>query len=647
MTLPKEHRQAGRVATLMLLALTAFAATRASAIDFTPHGTQPGLMSALEDPSGCSSCHRGNNATTLPFMPHSSWGGSMMANATRDPLFWAALDIANQDVAAIGKPGVGDYCLRCHTPRGWLDGHVVKNGAGGSSGADGEKGCQLLGHYAAREGKSNEYSGVDCHVCHRSMPSGAQGQPGLIGNANLWIDDATDCTNEDGSVYGGPCRRGPYPYTSATDPLQPPHGWTYSKYHTQSALCGSCHDISTPDTDQGPLRTLIRADGSDSARPFPIERTYTEWNRSLFAEAIFRDGFGDVLRGTPMLVRAQQCQDCHMRASEDPNAKACLQNPAGSRTGNLPVHEFAGANTWVPSIIQNEYAAALGSDRPDDYDRTIAAAHAMLQSSAAVAATLTSYQPPAGATPGALGVRVAVTNLSGHKLPTGYSEGRRMWLNVQVRDAANLLVAESAAYDANSAVLSEDPQARVYEIQQGIWDTAAHSCAIEANGKQQFHFAINNCVLKDNRIPPLGFRPKAADDPNGDEVAPVGASYAETSPGSGVLVNSDRADYSFVLPANATAPFTATATLFYQTSSRDYIEFLRDEALANATPAENLMCSGGPNRPFSVGPQARTRGEFVYQLWNNAAADPVQPGYGKSPPATVTIATVSTNASPP
>ena len=45
----------------------------AMALDFTPHGTQPGLQSALEDPSGCSSCHRGNNAATLPFMPHSVW----------------------------------------------------------------------------------------------------------------------------------------------------------------------------------------------------------------------------------------------------------------------------------------------------------------------------------------------------------------------------------------------------------------------------------------------------------------------------------------------------------------------------------------------------------------------------------------------
>ena len=53
-------------------------------------------------------------------------------------------------------------------------------------------------------------------------------------------------------------------------------------------------------------------------------------------------------------------------------AKACEMNPAGSRTGNLPVHEFAGANAWMPGIIKNEFGGDL-LQQPGDYDRTIAA----------------------------------------------------------------------------------------------------------------------------------------------------------------------------------------------------------------------------------------------------------------------------------
>ena len=62
----------------------------------------------------------------------------MMANAMRDPLFWAAVDVANKDY-----PGAGDFCLRCHTPPGWMGGRVVKTTGGGTTGPGGASGCQL------------------------------------------------------------------------------------------------------------------------------------------------------------------------------------------------------------------------------------------------------------------------------------------------------------------------------------------------------------------------------------------------------------------------------------------------------------------------------------------------------------------------
>jgi hypothetical protein len=48
-------------------------------------------------------------------------------------------------------------------------------------------------------------------------------------------------------------------------------------------------------------------------------------------------------------------------------------------------------------------------------------------------------------------------------------------------------------------------------------------------------------------------------------------------------------------------------------------------AREHAIPAENDLCAGGPGRPFTVGPQALSRGEYMYELWNN-------PLHGKSPP---------------
>jgi len=42
---------------------------------------------------------------------------------------------------------------------------------------------------------------------------------------------------------------------------------------------------------------------------------------------------------------------------------------------------------------------------------------------------------------------VTVTNRTGHKLPTGYPEGRRMWINVVARDEGDNVIWESGAYD--------------------------------------------------------------------------------------------------------------------------------------------------------------------------------------------------------
>ncbi|MEO8010634.1 MAG: hypothetical protein ABI650_03210, partial [Dokdonella sp.] len=289
------------------------------------------------------------------------------------------------------------------------------------------------------------------------------------------------------------------------------------------------------------------------------------------------------------------------------------------------------------------------------FDRTIEWARDLLYSAAEVQASVVSYAAATPVAAGSLATQVKVTNTSGHKLPTGYAEGRRIWVNVQVRDAGGALVFESGAYDSATAVLVQDPQARVYETLQGIFNrNGSNSCDVaDEIGRKIFHFVLNDCIAKDNRIPPLGFRPVTVADPNGYEMRPVGAVYPETSPGSGELVNFDTINYSATIPAGTVGPLTTTARLYFQTSSRDYIEFLRNQAIERNVAGENQLCSGEPNRPGVVGPKDRTRGEFMYQLWNGPVAgerlfansfdDTVfQQGYGKSPPELIAVGSVST-----
>jgi len=82
--------------------------------DFDMPGTQPFESGILNPPEACEVCHGGYDTAVEPF---ANWEGSMMSQASRDVIFLANMVIANQDA-----PDSGDLCLRCHYPRGWLQG---------------------------------------------------------------------------------------------------------------------------------------------------------------------------------------------------------------------------------------------------------------------------------------------------------------------------------------------------------------------------------------------------------------------------------------------------------------------------------------------------------------------------------------------
>ena len=98
----------------------------------------------------------------------------------------------------------------------------------------------------------------------------------------------------------------------------------------------------------------------------------------------------------------------------------------------------------------------------------------------------------------------------------------------------------------------------------------------------------------------------------------MGYSYPETSPGSGILVNYDDTPYVVQVPIDALPPLTVRATLRYQTSSKEYIEFLRDEAVApgNDFPDDCISRSIEWSWPGDLDPGERSRGEFLFWLWD-------------------------------
>jgi hypothetical protein len=595
------------------------------AVDFTPHGTQPVLSQEIFSGENCSGCHGASSAAERAYSPWHTWAGTMKAHAGRDPLFWAALDVANRDAADMGMPGVGDFCLRCHAPKAWYAGRVAKNGT--PTPTDGTDGCQLIGDHD--DSDFSDFDGVTCMVCHRQAKTGPNGETARLENGNLWIDDSGQCdTNGDGIPDDGePCRIGPYRYP---DPQfgTPPHAAKYSSLVKEGRMCGVCHDVTSPITDVGPVRTLILADGTDTGIPFPIERTYSEWRNSDFGDTLFVDGFAHAEPAGDQARYGDTCQSCHMRQATDPAARASVLRPPGSRFGDMGVHELAGANVWMLGVIRTLYGSVLG--RTDQIDRTIQLTEEILtQRTATVAITLGSL-PAAGST---LPASVRITNLSGHKLPTGYSEGRRMWLEVEARDANGAVFWRSNPYDAATGALAIDRDDAVYEVKQGIWTPtpAPGSCAtVDGSGRPTFHFVRNNCIAKDNRIPPRGFSGG-----NNLELQPIPVGrYPETAPGSGQLVHWDDRAYAIPVPVGTALPVTVQARLRMQIASREYLEFLRDQAAERGIPSENAMCA--PDRPpLNTGPRDQTRGAFAYSVWEAS---------GRSPP--VDVATASRSSAP-
>ena len=240
-----------------------------------------------------------------------------------------------------------------------------------------------------------------------------------------------------------------------------------------------------------------------------------------------------------------------MRRTTGPAATGGVNRDCSVGVGCLPEHSLVGGNTWVPQILQDTRWRLNGAADATHLGNTILQAREMLQK----AATMTVTLQISGSNKIAV---VRVTNETGHKLPTGYPEGRRMWLNLKAYDDTNNLVFESGAYNPATGELAGDPALKIYETKPGLSNNLAALLNIPSG--ESFHFVLNNTIIKDNRIPPRGFTAQAL---NTRGLQPVGATYA---PGQ------YWDDTTYNLPMNTKR---VVAVLYYQTASKEYIDFLR------------------------------------------------------------------------
>jgi hypothetical protein len=503
-------------------------------------GSQPFSAGIMEDPDvNCVTCHGNYDSNVEPWF---NWKGSMMAQAQRDPIFIACMAIAEQDA-----PSVGDLCLRCHTPGGWLEGRSVDTRGGMITAKDRQ--------------------GVQCDFCHRLVdPDYVVGVSPAQDEDILNALDDVPSSHSNGQFVVDPVssKRGPYADAIAS------HSFVESAFHRSGNLCGTCHDVSNPVFVRD-SSVVYSPNAFDSEHPdgdlrnmFPIERTFSEWSASDYATTgVFAPQFA----GNKPDGMVSTCQDCHMK---DLSGIGCSEPGAPTRA-DLPHHDLTGGNHFIPDILPSMF--------PGEVD--VAQLQAGKQRAIALLQAAASMALAGGQTGGTPTVTVTVTNETAHKLPSGYPEGRRVWLNVKAYDAqGGNLVYESGAYNPSTAVLTHDTDARIYEIQPGISTRLSPVVGLPVG--KSFHFVLNDTVFSDNRIPPRGFTNAAF---AAIQSPPVAHVYADSQ-------YWDETEY--------TLPFNAR--FYYQGTSKEYVEFLRDANVTNSAGLDfyNAWAATGKAAPVAM-----------------------------------------------
>ena len=520
-----------RVLTLLLLGLLGSPPVDGQGLpipttlqDWIQPGTQPGtLLEPIIAGSACNLCH-----SSFFTAPVDRWRTSIMAQAGRDPLFHACLAVAEQDAGAVGS-----LCLRCHTPGAWLAGNSVPTDGSAVSGV-------------------NDFDGVTCNLCHRMVdPNYVAGQSPSVDLGIL--NNLAEIPNPQHSgqyvIDPSDRRRGPYNLGGGFQF----HPFFESPFHHSSELCRTCHDVSNPAyIRQGNQYVLIDLNSPhpthDPNDEYPVERTYSEWSMSEFAQGPVDMG-GRFGGNNP---EVSSCQDCHM-----PSTSGVGCNMGAPTRPDLALHNFSGAQTWVLDAIHALDTSYLLWDTPAYMDpaQIIVAKNRnidMLEAASDLEVTTENGQ-----------LKVRVINQSGHKLPTGYPEGRRMWIEVHFQNVFGETLAHHGAYDFDTADL-EDSTTTVFEAKHGISGFTSTLSGLPEG--PSFHFALNNKIMKDNRIPPRGYTFQGFDSV---QAAPVGEFYED-----GQYWH----DTFYDIPNDS---YLLEVRVWYQTASKEYIEFLRDENITN------------------------------------------------------------------
>lgn len=517
----------------------------------------------------CARCHSNapdasamRTSTGLGVAPFDLWRGTMMANASRDPL-WRAMVSAEIAARPATRAKIEAKCMTCHAPAA-----VAERRQHGGTPSFADFNDPRLAAVAN--------DGANCTVCHGIEPEGLGTDESFSGNWTIGHDQR---------AYGP--HANPFPM-----PMRPQTGWTPTEGHhiLESALCATCHTLITETLD---------ADGEPTGSTFPEQTPYLEWRASAYSTE----------REDPA-PEAASCQDCHLPKVDEtgvPISTRIARNPRGLDFGRVVdrspfgMHLLVGGNALVPELLAAHHeefgveasAAALGA-----VAERVRAQLAERTARIAVERVRRSGKE--------LFFTVAVTSLTGHKVPSGHPT-RRMWLEVQVLGEDDAVHFASGRTDARGRLLGTDGAPLPAERAGGPlhpWPSEVTDVGqvpvfemvmAGEDGAPTFSLLSAATTRKDTRLLPKGWDAAAA---ARDRIGAVAVPDDGTFAGGRATV-----DYRIPLPAGA-GNATIAAALRYQTLGGRYAEELRTVDTPEVKTLFRVLDERG-NAPETVGTVVR------------------------------------------
>ena len=198
----------------------------------------------------------------------------------------------------------------------------------------------------------------------------------------------------------GELKRGP-----RGDGHSPYHEVQYSEIHTSSDFCGACHNVVHPTSGAA------------------VIDTYDDWLQGPYAEQGIR------------------CQDCHMTPGPGVEKNPGKSSPMGSEREHVATHSFSGGSVFF-------------HERADD-DKAAEIAKQMLTAAAELETEVTRSDT-------GIDLLTRIKNVgAGHKIPTGVTYIRKMWLEVTAVNAAGDVLYQSGHTVEGNHV---DPDAVLYQL---------------------------------------------------------------------------------------------------------------------------------------------------------------------------------------